>query len=195
MPYQGPGSGYIDIKRGALKLPRTPEELYGYFAAREDDRPSAYKGYAELAALAADAMDEARRFGLTDDVKEIDIGLIPGRETGIYVEEQTDASRELLELIILSHRLEPVADEVTDESPYGRILWQSSEHGAGLNLIERRLSDKKGDIIKITAVSHVPGDLWVNSRFIKEVSAGLDAIPIVEIDEAALVESYFRKAA
>lgn len=195
VPYQGPRSGLLDVSKNRLPLPRSPEELYGYFAAREDERPTAYKGYAELAALAADAMDEARRFGMTEDVKENDIALVPGYAEGMYTSEHTDASRELLELIIISHHLEPVADEVTEARPYGRILWQSSQGGAGLNLIEHRFGDKKGDIVKITAVSHVPEDLWVNSRFIKEVSAGIDSIPVIEIDEAALVEDYFRKAA
>lgn len=202
MPYD---ESVSSREKTTLPLPRFPEELYGYFFQREDGQHEEYSGYSDLAAEAADAIAEAARFGRTDELKANDIALIPGRAEGIYMSEQTNASRELLELIIVSHHLEPVADETTDQTPFGRVLWQNSEGGAGINLIEERSLDDKGEMIKLTAVSHVPEDLLarslfvdellVSSHFRKETKAGLKSIPVIEIDEAALVSEYFRNAA
>lgn len=176
-----------------VRVPRLPEELYGYFAAREDQDPQVYIGYADLAAAASDAIAEAARYGKTDDKKENDFAIVPGYTEGVYLSDMTVQSKELWTLLISTHGLEPVQDETTDNSSYGRILWQNSDGGAGINVIENRWQDTKGAKVKFTAVSHLPEDLTPTA--VREMLADLDDLPIVQIDEAELVKNYFTKAA
>lgn len=149
-----------EVGVGKAHIPHTPEELYGYFVERSAAEPEAFAGYADIAADAADSIDLTRRYGKTDEVQVVDIALMPGRSEGIHSDEQTTASKELLELIIFTHKLKVVGSEVTDENPLGRTLWQSEEEGRGVNLIETITRDDEGLITKLTAVSHIPDSLY-----------------------------------
>jgi hypothetical protein len=177
----------------AVPVPKIPEELYGYFVAREVLDPPGYAGYADLAAAATDAIAEASRYGRTDDEKANDFAILPGYVEGVYMSDLTNQSKELLTLIISTHDLDPVVDEVSDDSPYGRILWQNSDNGAGLNVIEHRWNDARGTLVKFTAVSHLPEDMMPVA--VRELMADLDDLPIVQIDETELVKNYFKHAA
>lgn len=196
LPVSGPGPE--GTQGNLVHVPRIPEELYGYFLAREAT-DSAFEGYADLAALAADAIDEARRHGKTDEMLENDFAILPGRSSGVRPEEVTPASRELMELVFATHKLEPVMDETTENNPYGRILWQNSERGVGINVIETRWLDEHGDLVKLTAVSHVPEDLLLaessRGRFQAEIADELESIPVIDVEELDLVKGSFRKAA
>lgn len=155
LPATGNNQGNLEHKP---KLPHEPGELADYFWKKEETE-AGYSGYGELAEEALRAIDETRRFGKTDEELQVDIALIPGYSNGIYTSRHTNASEELFNLILLSHNLKPITDDMKDDSPYGRVLWQSAEPGTGINLIERRWADDTGDILTISAVSHVPEDL------------------------------------
>jgi hypothetical protein len=208
VPYEGHTARQ---NKNLVTLPRSNEELFMYFSARENQDPGLYKGYAELAAAAADAVEEARRYGKTDEVHEVDIALLPERSEGVYLNELTHAGRELMDVVIIANDLEPVVDEGTEDNPYGRILWQSRTPGLGINLLETRWRDAKGGLVKFTALSHLPDDLvttrltaaeaphfYTTGEIEKEVLdlyKDLAELPVIEIDETELVKNYFRKAA
>jgi hypothetical protein len=163
--------------------PKSPDELCDYFRQKEEV-DSAYEGYADSAARTVEVIDEARRYGKTDEVKQEGIEIMPGYPV-IYTASQTPISQEYIELIFSIYNLEPVIDETSETNPYGRILWQSQQ-GKGINLIESRGKDKVGDIISLTAVSHVPEDLLFMGNFIGE----LRSLPTAEIDEEELVKAW-----
>jgi hypothetical protein len=157
VPYRGSLDGN-KAGQNVYHIPHSTSELYTYFSEREAAEPEDFKGYAELAAEAADAIEETIRVGKTNAVIEVDIALIPGRHAGISSSEQTVASNELLELLIFANKLRVVVDESTEDEPYGRALWQS-EDGSGINLIETRWQYNDVESVKLTAVSHVPDNL------------------------------------
>jgi hypothetical protein len=192
----------IDFRNGH-KTPKTPNELYDYFANLEDFNPVDFSGYANLTHEAVESIAEAVRYGKTDDEQSIDIALIPGRHEAIRTsfgdrhdgyDERTTASNALWVMLTEVYKLEPVADETTSENPYGRILWQNTE-GTGINIIETRWNDTLSDLVKYTAVSHLPEGLLDTDRMVTETMGWIESIPVLQIDEAELVKAYFREAA
>ncbi|HVS79148.1 MAG TPA: hypothetical protein VHD84_02585 [Candidatus Saccharimonadales bacterium] len=146
-----------------IPVPRSLEELWGYFKSKEEKEPLKYKGYADIAAEAADAIQETRMVGVSGEPLSINLALVPGRSAGIYEAEQTDASRALTELLFAVNNLAPTADETTPDRPTGRVLWQSLDAGNPVNLVETRSYDRRGILTRLTVVSDIPEDL-LNAR-------------------------------
>lgn len=155
-----PASGH-EMDRNNINLvpiPRSLEELWGYFKQKESINGD-YAGYADLAATIADSIEMVERLAHTEDKLDLPLPIMPGRPDGIWVSEQTPQSRELVEVVFAVSKLEPVADETTEDQPYGRVLWQSSEPGTNVNIVAHQWRGHRGDAIRLIAVGEAPSDL------------------------------------
>ena len=132
---------------------------WGYFKQKEDSDPN-YKGYADIAANIGDSIEMARQAAETDQKLVLGLPIMPERADAIWLYEQTPASKELVELVFSVNKLEPVIDETSEDQPYGRVLWQSSDRSAHIMVIVKSWHGHRGDAIKLSAVSEIPDDLF-----------------------------------
>jgi hypothetical protein len=207
-----PPTGRDASEHLVLPVPHIPEDLPEYFYERamekaERDEDLSYVGYSDLASEAIQMLGETSRIGITADYLEHDIAIVPGRSEGIRPKEQTAASIELFELIVSTYNLAFTSAETTDKNPYGRTLWQGAHNGLAVNIIENRIHDEQGDIVKFTAVSHVPEELLTvdaeKDRFRSEVTSDLEEIPVIssidvpviDVDALELMRHSFRRVA
>ena len=150
-----------EVDRSNINLVPTPhslEELWGYFHQKEAINTN-YAGYADLAATIVDSIEMVERSAHTSEELDLQLPIMPGRSDALWISEQTPESRELVELLFAVYKLEPIADETTENQPYGRVLWKSMEPNSNINIVVHHWRGHKGDAMRLIAVAGTPSDI------------------------------------
>lgn len=175
--------------------PATTSDLVNFFRQKEGEDDEAFEQYSQCAFFLATSIDMVASAGRRHETEELRVPLKPSTapKAGVFhTSEGTQATAALIGLAHLLTHAEPRADEITEEHPEGRVLWQGMYEGQPINFVEYYYRDEAGIVLDWVVSTEVPDNLVLGpspqdqKKMFEQITDDIEALSTGEYDISEL---------